>query len=143
MSSDIFKVLFKGKTESDSSKLSLSFKSIANEKKINIPANLLLKLKEISDSIPNIISLHNISEVIKAGDNISPLSFNYYNIILYAHKDGSKKGFLIGNKKKSGALLIGTWPFNKDMIMTNELLVEILKNLIHNYEEYEQICFIS
>ncbi|MFX1443019.1 MAG: hypothetical protein ACFFHV_06355, partial [Promethearchaeota archaeon] len=116
MSVPIYKVIFKGIKEKDETKLHLIFKGFKSDKRINIPSHLILELKEISKSNQNVISYQNISEVIKVGKESSLLTYNYYFVILYKSKDGKRKGFLIGNEKKSGDILMGTWPFTEEFL---------------------------
>ncbi len=141
MSVPIYKVIFKGIKENDESKLNLVFKGIRSDKRINIPSQLILNLKEISKSVQNVISYQNISEVIKVGKDSSRLSYIYYFIILYTSIDGKKKGFLIGNEKKLGDILIGTWPFNDEF--PTEKISDTISNLVKNIENYKEICLIS
>jgi hypothetical protein len=143
MSSEIFKVLFKGKKDAIQEKYSLTFKSVKTGETLKIPAQISIELKRISKSTQNVISIQNISEVIKAGKDSSLLFYNYYLIILFTIKDGSKKGFLIGNEKNQGDVLIGTWPFNEDIDLTSESVIELLKNLISNPQDYKEICLIN
>jgi len=75
------------------------------------------------------------------GKESSLLSYNYYFIILFTTKDDKKKGFLIGNEKKSGDILIGTWPFNDEF--STEKIPEIINNLVKNFNEYKEICLIN
>ena len=141
MSVPIYKVIFKGIKEIDESKLNLVFKGIRSNKRINIPSQFIINLKEISKSVQNVISYQNISEVIKVGKDSSILSYIYYFIILYTSKDGKKKGVLIGNEKKSGDILIGTWPFNEEFPV--EKISDTISDLVKNLENYKEICLIS
>ncbi|TFG13050.1 MAG: hypothetical protein EU535_05525 [Promethearchaeota archaeon] len=139
MSAPIFKVIFKG-TKNDNDKLNLIFKGITS-KKIVFPASIILELKEISKENQNVISFQNISDVLKVEKDTSLPPYNYYYIILCTLKDGTKKGFLIANEKKSGDILIGTWPFNQEF--SNEEIIETNNNLIKNLENYKEICIIN
>ena len=139
MSAPIFKVIFKG-TKNDEDKLNLIFKGIISNK-ILFPATIILQLKEISKENQNVISFQNISDVLKVEKDTSLPPYNYYYVILYIHKDGTKKGFLIANEKKSGDILIGTWPFNLEF--SKEEIVETINDLIKNIENYKEICIIS
>ena len=139
MSAPIFKVIFKG-TKNDEDKLNLIFKGMISNK-ILFPATIILQLKEISQENQNVISFQNISDVLKVEKDTSLPPYNYYYVILYIHKDGTKKGFLIANEKKSGDILIGTWPFNLEF--SKEEIVETINDLIKNIENYKEICIIS
>ena len=141
MSVPTYKVIFKGIKEIDENKLNLVFKGVRSDKRIYIPSQLILNLKENSKNVQNVISYQNISEVIKVGKDSTRLSYNYYFIILYTSIGGKKKGFLIGNEKKSGDILIGTWPFNEEF--PTEKISDIISNLVKNLENYKEICLIS
>jgi len=141
MSIAIYKVLFKGIRENDENRLNLIFKGSKSDKSIKIPSHLILELKEISKSNQNVISYQNISEVIKVGKESSLLTYNYYFIILYTSIDDKRRGFLIGNEKKSGDILLGTWPFNEEL--SAERIPDIISNLVKNYNEYKEICLIN
>ena len=141
MSTPIYKVIFKGIKEIVEGKLNLIFKGINSNKKIMIPAHLILELKNISKVSQNVISYQNISEVIRVGKESSILSYNYYFVILFTSMDGNKKGLLIGNEKKSGDMLIGTWPFNEQF--STEKVSDIISNLVENFNKYKEICLIN
>jgi hypothetical protein len=139
MSAPIFKVIFKGTKETDQDKLNLIFKNITSEK-IPFPANIVLELKEISKDNKNVISFQNISEVLEVGKELTTI-FNYYYILLLFYKKGNKRGLLIGNEKKKGDILIGTWPFDDEI--SNKEISEIFDGLIKNIDDYKEICLIN
>ena len=139
MSAPIFKVIFKGTKETDQDNLNLIFKNLISEK-ISFPANIVLELKEISKYNRNVISFQNISEVLEVGKEFTTI-FNYYYILLLTYKKGNKRGFLIGNEKKKGDILIGTWPFDEEL--SNKEIIEIINGLIKNIDHYIQICIIN
>lgn len=141
MNVPIYKVIFKGIKEYDEGKLNLIFKGSKSGSKIKIPSHFILELKEISKSNQNVISYQNILEVIKVGKESSLLYYTYYFIILFTTIDGNKKGFLIGNEKKSGDILIGTWPFNEEF--STEKIPDTISNLVKNFNGYKEICLIN
>ncbi|MFX1411257.1 MAG: hypothetical protein ACFFA6_12985 [Promethearchaeota archaeon] len=145
MDFNIYKVIFKGFQEYENKRLILSFRDINSDKPINVPTQFILKLKKLSENSQNIIYFQNIKEVIIIGNKKPNFSYNYYFILLYTVKlDGLKVGYLIGNVKKMGDIVVGVWPLN---IETNELSTEkILENfhdLINNPHEYTNICLID
>ena len=145
MDFNIYKVIFKGFQEYENKRLILSFRDINSDKPINVPTQFILKLKKLSENSQNIIYFQNIKEVIIIGNKKPNFSYNYYFILLYTVKlDGLKVGYLVGNVKKMGDIVVGVWPLN---IETNELSTEkILENfhdLINNPHEYTNICLID
>jgi hypothetical protein len=141
MSAPIYKVIFKGIKEINENKRNLIFKSTKSDNRLNIPSHLILQLKEISKSNQKVISFQNISEVIQVGKESSLLTYNYYFIILYTSLEGKKRGFLIGNEKKSGDILIGTWPFNEEF--SAEKVSDTIDSLVKNFNNYDKICIIN
>lgn len=137
-----YKVVFKG---SEGNELSLTFKSGDFNKPIKIPVNFLLELKKLSETSNNIIDLKNIEEVIEIGQSDSGSSYNYPLVILFTNKSSQvKEGYLVGNVKKLGDILIGVYPFNRNISdLTPELFFEKVNNLIKNPNEYSNICLIS
>lgn len=125
--------------------LALTFTSGDFDKLIKIPPDLFLKLKKLSETSNNIIDFKNIEEVIEIGQSNSGSSYNYHLVILFTNKSSQiKEGYLIGNVKKLGDILIGVYPFNKNISdLTPELFSEKINNLITNPHEYSNICLIS
>jgi len=143
MSAIFYKVIFKG-TKGDVNELhSLTFKSIISDKPIDIPSQYFSSLKILSQKSQNIINFQNIREVIKSGDVANNYNFNYYIVILYTNlSDGKKEGFLIGNVKTLGDILIGIWPFNQKYAqLTSEMILEKLEVLISS-ENFQNISVI-
>ena len=140
-----FKVIFKGSKKNSQNDLSLTFKSIVSEKIISIPKLIILKLKKLSKTNPNVTNLQNIGEVLKIGAGASSSEHNYYFVILYTKKKDTKRiGLLIGNVKNQGDLLIGIWPFNEQV--SESLIDELLKDLQHLIKEphdYQDISLIT
>ena len=117
MSSIYYKVIFKG-TKSDEENevdpLSLTFKNLISGKYLTIPPQFIIELKKLTERSHNILSIQNIDDVIHIGNSQIQDLFNYYFIVLFTMKESDKKlGYLIGNKKKVGDVLIGIWPFNE------------------------------
>lgn len=135
MSAIFYKVIFRGTKQDQSTEYSLTFKRIFSQKPINIPSHYFSTLRNLDADNENIISFHNIQEVVKIGEAIEPYSFNYYIVILYKTlKDQKMEGFLIGNAavrtQQLGDILIGVWPFNQDTNYTSELMMEKLNRLV-------------
>ena len=140
-----YKVIFKGSEETEGNELTLTFKSGDFDKPIKIPANIFLELKKLSETSNNILDFKNIEEVIEIGQLNSGSSYNYHLVILFTSKSSQiKEGYLIRNVKKLGDILIGVYPFNKNISdLTPELFSEKINNLITNPHEYSNICLIS
>ncbi len=140
-----FKVIFRAFEQFEKKNLSLSFLNIISEKRIEIPNNLILKLKHLSEKKKTIIDFQNIEEVILLGNPKSNYIFNFYLVILYTLKlKGKQQGYLIGNVKKWGYLLIGVWPFNIELsTITEDDILKNLKDIVNNLTKYSKICLIS
>ncbi len=143
MDSIIYKVIFKAIEQFENRNLTLSFKDLNVENPITIPANLILELKNLSAKNKKIVFFQNIEEVIVVGNAETKFNFNYYLVILYT-SNGEKRGYLIGNVKKLGDIIVGVWPFNHQLLnITTEKIHELYNNLIKNPEEFSDICLIS
>ncbi len=141
----IYKVIFKGSKETEVTELALTFKSGDFDKPIKILADFFLKLKKISETNDNIIDFKNIEEVVEIGQSNSGSSYNYHLVLLFTNKSSQiKEGYLIGNVKKLGDILIGVYPFNKDIsALTPELFSEKINRLLTKPREYSNICLIG
>lgn len=144
MSSIVYKVIFKGSKGNEKQFLTLTFKDISFHLLIKIPSHYFSSIKKISEKSESVINFQNIEEVILIGDNTSKYMFNYYLILLYSYKMNRKKhGFLIGNVKKVGDILIGIWPFTESIIDINaEEVFKKFDDLINNPQNYKNICLI-
>jgi len=142
MSFIFYKVIFRGIGEMEESSLSLTFNNIISDKYINM-THYITSIKNMSDLYENIINFQNIEEVIIMGANSHLLLFNYYIVILVTHIDEKKEGFLIGNTKKLGDLLLGSWPFSQNTIeKQSEKILKSLDEIISNYVNIKKISLI-
>jgi len=141
----IFKVVFRAFEQFEKKNLSLSFKNIDSKKPIEISSELISNLRNLSETNQHIINFQNIEEVILIGNPNVNYIFNYYLVILFTFKSsGEKFGYLIGNVKKLGDLLIGIWPFNmKNTTDSHENIEERLDDIIKNPPNYDKICLIT
>jgi hypothetical protein len=143
MSLTIYKVTFKGNYETKEKNLTLTFKSVISADPIKIPSGFIFELKKLSETNKNVVIFKNINDVIKFGQESSLVSFNYYYILLFQLKN-EMTGFLIGNVKKSGDILLGTWPFNKQQNqLSTEKIRKRFNEVINNTYEYRKICLIN
>ncbi|UCD02260.1 MAG: hypothetical protein JSV23_04390 [Promethearchaeota archaeon] len=145
MDSIIYKVIFKADTQFENKNLTLSFINLEFEKPISIPDKFITELKKLSEPNPHIINLQNIEEVLIIGNPTVDYTYNYYLVVLYTTKsDGKKIGYLIGNVKKVGNIIIGVWPFNIQLKeITAEIVLETYNNIIENPNKYSNICLIT
>ncbi len=141
----IFKVIFSAFEQLENKNLSLSFKNLIFKEPIIIPTNFLLEFKKLNETNKDLIYFQNIEEVIKIGNPKTDYSYSNYLVILYTLKSsGEKKGHLIGNVKKLGDIIIGVWPFNKQLVnMSEENIIDIYNDIIKNTQKYTKICVIS
>ena len=143
MDSIIYKVIFKAFEQFENKNLTLSFKDLGAKNPITIPAKFILELKNLSEKNDKVVYFQNIEEVIIVGDVKANYSFNYYLVILFISK-GEKQGYLIGNIKKLGDIIIGVWPFNQQLSkMTPETIHKNYNNIIKNTDDFSKICLIS
>jgi hypothetical protein len=91
----------------------------------------------------NVFHFQNIKEVIKIGNPPIKIEINYYIAILYTNlNDGKKEGFLVGNIKNMGDMLIGEWPYNEESASNlKELYLQKL-DLLTNSTKFNNICVI-
>jgi len=143
MSTIFYKVIFKGIKGDSSESYSLTFKNIVQDKLINISSQFFSSLKRLSQKQANVINFQNIREVVKIGDSNTNYDFNYYIVILYTSiTDGKKEGFLVGNLKKLGDILIGIWPFNQETTpISSEHILNKL-DLLATSNKFKNICVI-
>ncbi len=143
MSTIFYKVIFKGLKGDSSESYSLTFKNIIQEKPIHIPSQFFSSLKLLSQKHTSVINFQNIGEVVKIGTSSANYEFNYYIVVLFSSlTDGKKEGFLVGNLKKLGDILIGIWPFNQESApLSSELILKKL-NLLTEGIKFKDICVI-
>lgn len=143
MDSIIYKVIFKAFEQFENKNLTLSFKDLGAKNPITIPAKFILELKNLSEKNDKVVYFQNIEEVIIVGNVKTNYSFNYYLVILFT-SNGEKQGYLIGNIKKFGDIIIGVWPFNQQLSkMTPETIHKNYNNIIKNPDNFSKICLIS
>ncbi|TFG22986.1 MAG: hypothetical protein EU532_13890 [Promethearchaeota archaeon] len=145
MNNITYKVIFRDLEESETSEESLTFKNVISTNYIFIPSNFITSMKDLSEKSENVIYFQNISEVIIQNWGHNPPSFNYYIVLLLLSKREEKKeGYLIGNiKKLKGDVLMGIWPFNRDVEKINSKSIQNdFNKLLNNYEEYRKITII-
>ncbi|MBY9007570.1 MAG: hypothetical protein KGD63_12520 [Candidatus Lokiarchaeota archaeon] len=137
----VYKVIFKGSNKIEKEKLSLTFKEVDLDSILRISEEYINKLKKIRDK--EIINFQNIETVIRFGPNGSPSNYNYYNVILFSYNE-NRQGMLIGNLKNKGDVLIGIWPFDKELNKEAlEYLNQIFNDLIITPNKFQEICIIN
>lgn len=144
MNSINFKVIFNGSVDVENEDFSLTFKKLSSTNKIGVSATFISELKNLSEKSKNIVVFQNIEEVIEIGNASSRELYNYYYVLIYTCKsDAKKEGFLIGNVKKKGDVIIGVWPFNKQIEeSSSKEFLDSVSNTIKNPHEYSNICLI-
>ncbi len=145
MDSIIYKVIFQAHEQFENKNITLSFKNLNIKKLISIPPKFISELKKLSEINQHIINFQNIEEVLTIGNPTVDYTYNYYLVILFTIKsNGKKKGYLIGNVKKFGDIVIGVWPFNINLKdITGEKVLETYNDIIKNPNKYSSICLIS
>jgi len=143
MNGNIYKVILKGNQAEEADFLSLTFKNVISEKPIHIPAQFFTNLKNLSETNQSIIHFQNIEEVLSFGEGSPNYKFNYYIILLITSKVNNKReGFLIGNVKKLGDILIGIWPFNDESHSFSSDILERFHEIIREPSKFENISLI-
>jgi hypothetical protein len=145
MDSIIYKVIFKAIQQFGNKNLTLNFRNLVFDKPVSLPSNLIAKLKDLSEQSDQIIVFQNIEEVIIVGNVKPQFDYNYYLVILFTLiPNGKKEGFLIGNVKNIGDIIIGIWPFNQqEMDLSPEIILNKSHEILKNTEKYNEICVIS
>ena len=143
MSTIFYKVIFKGIKGDSSESYSLTFKNILQEKPIHVSSQFFSSLKLLSQKQTSVIIFQNIREVVKIGEINVNYDFNYYIVVLFTSlSDGKKEGFLVGNLKKLGDILIGVWPFNQENAsLSSEHFLKQL-NLLNEGSKFKDISVI-
>jgi hypothetical protein len=145
MNSIIYKVVFNAYEQFENKNLTLSFRNLNFNTPIAISSKNINKLKNISEKSKKFIIFQNIEDVFIIGNPSNDYSYNYFLVVLYTLKNnGLRGGFLIGNVKTLGDLIIGIWPFNikiKDVALKKVL--DDFNSLIENPDIYSNICLIS
>ncbi len=143
MSSIFYKVIFEGTKEDSSDSYSLTFKDVFSDNQIQISSQFFTTLRVLSQKKSNVVHFQNIKEVIKIGNPSIKIEINYYIAILYTRlKDGKKEGFLVGNIKNMGDILIGEWPYDEDNVSNSKDLYLQKLDLLSNSRKYNNICVI-
>ncbi len=143
MSSIFYQVIFEGVKEDSSDSYSLTFKDIFSDNQIQISSQFFTTLRVSSQKESNVVHFQNIKEVIKIGNPSSKIEINYYIAILYTNlNDGKKEGFLVGNVKNMGDMLIGEWPYNEENVSNSEDLYLQKLDLLTNSSKFDNICVI-
>ena len=144
MSSVNYKVIFNGSKDTENENLTLTFKKIDSSKIIGVSNAIISGLKNLSEKSKDIVVFQNIGEVIELGNVSSRNLYNYFYVLIYTHKSNAKKeGFLIGNLKKKGDVIIGVWPFNKELDDPSpEDFLKAFNNIIKNPHDYSNISLI-
>ncbi|MFW9820566.1 MAG: hypothetical protein ACFFE5_13230 [Candidatus Thorarchaeota archaeon] len=140
----IYKVIFRALEQVESRNVTLSFKNLEFSNPIALP-NKFREFRDTRENINQIMNFQNIEEVLIIGNPSVEYSYNYYRVILCTFKaDGEKKGFLIGNVKKLGDIIIGVWPFNMSLNnLKREKVLNSFNEIIENPDKFSNICLIS
>ena len=143
MSSIFYKVIFEGTKEDSSDSYSLTFKDIFSENQEQVSSQFFATLRVSSQKESNVVHFQNIKEVIKIGNPSIKIEINYYIAILYTKlNDGKKEGFLVGNIKNMGDVLIGKWPYNEKNISNSKDHYLRKLDLLTNSSKFSNICVI-
>lgn len=147
MSKFYYKIIFKGTAEDQGKKLNLTFSNLPSTSIFRVPSSLIIELKDIMEESkldsPQLINFQNIEEVLILG-NSEPETYNYFIVILFEPKGSKKRGYLIGNLKNQGDLVIGYWPFtDDDSEFSEETIITQLEDLIQKPDLFDNIALIT
>ena len=137
----IYKVVCIGGPKKIERKMNLTFKRVDFSVPVKIPSNFFIDLKKLSELNQNILVFKNIEEVLKLGEKLLSNVVNYY-ILLFQIKN-KKEGFLIGNSKKEGDIVIGIWPFNKKKEYSKNQISILFDDMLEKHSEFDKICVIN
>ena len=144
VSSIFYKVIFEGTKEDSSDTYSLTFSDIFNDNQIQISSQFLSTLRDLSQIEPNIVLFQNVKEVILIGDPSFKIEINYYIVILSTKLiDGKKEGFLVGNVKNMGNVLLGEWPYNEENVSQSKDFYLQKMEFLTDSSKYKNICIIN
>ena len=144
MSSIFYKVIFEGTKEDSSDTYSLTFSDIFSDNQIQISSQFFSTLRDLSQNESNIVLFQNVKEVIIIGDPSFKIEINYYIAILYTSlNDGTKEGFLVGNVKNMGNVLLGEWPYNEESVSQSKEYYLQKLDLLTDSSKYKNICVIN
>jgi len=144
MDSVFYKVIFKAIEDVENVNLMMSFKNLNLINPIAIPSEFINKLRDLSEELENVIHFQNIEEVLIIGNFVPRYKYNYYLINLFEKVNGKKQGYLIGNVNKLGDIIIGVWPFNRQLLeVTPDVIINSFKEMIESPNNYRKICIIS
>lgn len=145
MNSIIYKVIFRAQGQFENKNLTLSFKNLNFKKPLSISELSLLELKNLNEKNQHIIKFQNIEEILIIGKPTVDYIYNYYLVLLFStESDKRKMGYLIGNVKNLGDIIIGIWPFNtNNNNITEKKILETYNDVIKNPANYSSICLIS
>jgi len=144
MDSVFYKVIFKAIEDVENVNLMMSFKNLNLINPIAIPSEFINKLRDLSEELENVIHFQNIEEVLIIGNFVPRYKHNYYLINLFENVNGKKQGYLIGNVNKLGDIIIGVWPFNRQLLeVTPDVIINSFKEMIESPNNYRKICIIS
>ena len=140
----IYKVIFRALEQFENKNLTLSFRNLEFNNPLTLPKQFR-EFRETSEQYEHVMSFQNIEEVLVIGKPSVEYSFNYYLVILCTSKaDGKKKGFLIGNVKNFGDIIIGIWPFNIHVNnLTREKILYSINDVIEDPNKFSSISIIS
>ena len=147
MSKYYYKIIFKGTSEDKAKNLNLTFRNLSSTNIIKVPSTFILELKDIIDDSnlesSQLINFQNIEDVLILGSSES-VTYNYFIVILFEPKGNKKKGYLIGNLKNQGDVVIGYWPFtDDDSEISEETVISQLEDIIQKPVLFDSIALIT
>ncbi|MFX0022826.1 MAG: hypothetical protein ACFE9S_10905 [Candidatus Hermodarchaeota archaeon] len=140
----IYKVIFRALEQFENKNLTLSFRNLEFNKPLALPKQFR-EFRDTSEQYEHVMNFQNIEEVLIIGNPSVEYSFNYYLVILCTSRvDGKRKGFLIGNIKNLGDIIIGLWPFNIHIKnLTREKILNSINVIIEDPYKFSSISIIS
>ncbi|TFF87182.1 MAG: hypothetical protein EU550_03760 [Promethearchaeota archaeon] len=140
MNKSYYKVSFFDNRNLDSEPISLVFRKVEKSPSDSFVTNLIDTIRNYDTEKFEFITIKNIKNVLELSDSFSLSKFSDFTVVLFENGEtDKKKGFLIGNKKEIGLVIIGYWPFYSKENLSAEELKNICNSIISDLSAFDRI----